>query len=775
VRSGPPSGSSSGVPPGARRPSGGITPRLSGPLGGPRISAALRAAQEDDIAKGRASLSRELSDFLIELSIAMQKHGMYPPGHPLLVEAVDGVMRKIGLLLVDRQSMSIGIARRQLIIEGVGTDPEHPLLKELAGRLHKHNLGAIKFMQDVTREELGDALATIAVDAGRSGDPLGAKAEELSERWANVKLFPLNYERLELLYEGKDTEGEERVHKAGSTKAAQLWVGMARAAMMLDEDADLDAESINPLVVAEAIDKRKEEQAYDQVIVGYLLQIAEELKQSGGQPEAVELQKRISDLVKELSQESLKKLLQMGGDVNQRRQFLLNASQGMTVEAVLDLVNAATAQGTQTISHSMMRLFSKLSRFAETDSDATRRENADTSMREQMGKLISEWKLDDPNPTAYGKVLQKMSRTGTVTTTNVYIDCEPERLVQMGLELSVGGPRFDVALDAMLNSARFEQLLTLMDNAPNPDFADSVWAYLDSHDILWAALGEARIDMAVLDRIVRRKGMSAIEPILDVAERTKDARLREQLLDMLIKLGDEVGPFLVRRIDASRSDIRREYFLLLGKLPSVPVGFEGSKYLLHADALVRREAVRLLLKFVETREQAIVAGIGDSDDRAVFMALTAAQEGGCPPKGVDVVRQRIAKGDLDSSLMTLAIRILAAADSGAGPMLQGKGRTSQMLRAVAVDTNPAATAAAGKKTFDWLVSKVAARSRFRRKLQLAEKSPEMLASLGALAAYWGGDPDVQEIIQLVLKSNDPELKKALGAQRVTGKFKAITD
>ena len=765
LRSGTPSGGNPGIPgPGGRRPSGGIAPRLS----------AVRAPEGGDDESARATLSRELSDFLIELSIAMQKHGMYPPGHPLLVQAVDGVMDKIALLLIDRKSMAIGIARRQLIIEGVGTDPEHPLLKELAGRLHKHHLGAVKFSQGVSRDELGDALATIATDAGRASEPLGMNAEELSKRWTNVQLFPLNYERLELLYEGTDAEGDERIQKARSTKAAQLWVGMARAAMMLDEDAELDDQTLNPLVVADAIDKRKEEQAYDQVIVGYLLQIADELKKQGGTPEAIELQKRISDLVKELSPEKLKQLLQMGGDVNQRRQFLLNASQGMTVEAVLDLVNAATAQGEQTISHSMMRLFSKLSRFSD-DSDAKRRANADESVREQMGKLINEWKLDDPNPTAYGKVLQKISRSGKQVTTNPYIDCEPERILQMGFELSTGGPRFDVALDAMLNSARFEQVLNMLDNAPDQDFSEVVWGYLDSHDILWAALSEARLDFGVLERIVRRKRLSAVEPILDVAERSRDTRQRERLLDMLLELGDEVGPVLVRRIDATRSDLRRDLFLLLGKLPNVPEGFDASRYLLNADAQIRREAVRLLLKFVETREQAIIAGANDTDDRAVFLALNAAQEGGCPPKAVEIVRQRIHRGDLDSSLMTLAIRILAAADSGGGPVLQGRGRTSQMLRAVTADTNPAATAAAGKKTLEWLLSKVATRSRFLRKLVLENKTPEMLAALSALAAYWGQDPDVQEVVQLVLKSNDPELKKALGAQRVTGKFKAISD
>jgi hypothetical protein len=108
-------------------------------------------------------------------------------------------------------------------------------------------------------------------------------------------------------------------------------------------------------------------------------------------------------------------------------------------------------------------------------------------------------------------------------------------------------------------------------------------------------------------------------------------------------------------------------------------------------------------------------------------------------------------------------------------VLQGQGRTSQMLRAVGTDDNPAATAAKNRKTMEWLVSRVARKSRFRRKWELAPKNPEMLAALGALAAYWTQDPDVQEILNLVIKSGDPDLRKALGAQRVTGRFKAITE
>jgi hypothetical protein len=728
----------------------------------------------DDAPLARATLSRELSDFLVELSIAMQKHAIYPVGHPLLTAAVDGVMKKIALLLADRESLAIGIARRQLIIEGVGTDPNHPLLKELAGRLHKHNLGAIKLGQGLTRDELGDALATIAVDTGRGVQPLGDAAAEVSERWSNVRLFPLNYERLELLHAGEeDEEGEGRIRRRKqSAKAAQLWVGMARAAMMLDEDADLSADAANPLVVAQAIDARHKEKAYDQVIVGFLLQIADELKKQGGAPETMELQKRISALVQQLSPETLKKLLHMGGDSGQQRRFLLNAAQGMNVDAVLDLVRASSGDGKQTISHSMMRLFSKLSKHADHDIDPVRRANADASVREHMQKLINEWSLDDPNPTAYGKVLHTLSRQTSSSAASEYVDCEPERIVQMGLELSASGPRFEHALTAMLDSAHFEALLEALDNAPDRNFADAVWQHLDSQDILWSALSQTRLDFGVIGRIAQRKGLSAAEPLLDVLERTKEQRTREQLLEVLATLGDDLGPILVRRIDGARAELRRDLFLLLGKLSSIPAGFDVSPFLMHTDPAVRREAIRLLLKFVETREEAIVAAVSDMDERAVFHGLMAAQEGGCPPRAVGIIHQRITAGDLDSSLITLAIRVLAAADSGAVPVLSGKGRTSVMMKASDIQ---AASADSGRKTMEWLLNKVAQRSRFRRKWQLQPKSPEMLAALGALASYWNQNPDVQEIVHLAVQTKDPELKKAMGAQRVTGRFKAITD
>ncbi|HLZ44550.1 MAG TPA: hypothetical protein VKQ05_02635 [Gemmatimonadales bacterium] len=102
----------------------------------------------------KAALSRELADFLIELSIALHKHAMYPEGHPSLAPAAAGVTRRADLF-EGRATLALGVARQQLVIEGVATDPKNPLLSELAGRLHRHHLGAVTFHRGLRTETRG--------------------------------------------------------------------------------------------------------------------------------------------------------------------------------------------------------------------------------------------------------------------------------------------------------------------------------------------------------------------------------------------------------------------------------------------------------------------------------------------------------------------------------------------------------------------------------------------------------------------------------------------
>src|SRR5947207_15456949 len=174
----------------------------------------------------RAALSRELADFLIELSIALHKHAMYPEGHPSLAPAAAGVARRAEDLLETRLTLALGVARQQLVIEGVATDSKNPLLSELAGRLHRHHLGAVTFHRGIRPSEVAEVLKALSVEAERSGEPLGLGPPEHLRAWAHIPLYPITYERLELLQEDDPPPpADDKGDKDRALRGTQLWVG----------------------------------------------------------------------------------------------------------------------------------------------------------------------------------------------------------------------------------------------------------------------------------------------------------------------------------------------------------------------------------------------------------------------------------------------------------------------------------------------------------------------------------------------------------------------
>src|SRR6266480_7898227 len=169
----------------------------------------------------------------------------------------------------------------------------------------------------------------------------------------------------------------------------------------------LDTPPSEPAVIAKAIDEHPKSAAYDQVIVGYLLQIADELKTAGG-AEAVALRRRTSKLVGALQPGTLRRLIDMGGDNAQRTKLAIDATHGLAVDAVLEIVRAMADASNKTVSDPLVRMLSKLAQHAEHGTAETRPQ-ADEALRDQVRDLLQGWTLEDPNPDAYGQALQKMA------------------------------------------------------------------------------------------------------------------------------------------------------------------------------------------------------------------------------------------------------------------------------------------------------------------------------------------------------------------------------
>jgi hypothetical protein len=691
----------------------------------------------------RTALSRELADFLIELSIALHKHAMYPEGHPSLAPAAAGVARGADHFLEDRTTLSLGVARQQLVIEGVATDPKHPVLAELAGRLHRHHLGAVTFHRGVRASEVADVLRMLAVEADRTGEPLGLGPPERLRAWDHIRLHSLTYERLELLDDAGDDAASPAVGKGGEkgARAAQLWVGLARAALATEaaaEDAPPDA--AEPGAVAHAIDQHPGSAAYDQVIVGYLLQIAGELKAAGGS-EAIALRRRTSKLVGALQPGTLRRLIEMGGDAAQRSQFAIDTTHGLAADAVLEIVRAMADASHKTVSDPLVRMLSKLAAHAERGTGPARPQ-ADEALRDQVRHLLTGWTLDDPNPDPYERALQRMAGTalGVAASAAVGHDAEPVRLVQTGLEVGVLGPGGWRAVGRLVERGAegIAALVEVLERASQASAAaEPVWERITAPETVRRLAQVEPPDLATLDRVLPRLAPPAFEPLLDVLAASESRTTRRGLLDRLLHAPADIGPAVAARLDGDVPwYVVRNLLIVLDALPSLPPGFTAAPFTTHADARVRREALKLALKASGTeREPALLGALRDPDPRTGRLALTAALEA-CPPAALALVVDIALDARRGSELRVLAIKVLGRAHAAAalGALLQ---------------------LADGGKT---LLG--------RRKL--APRSLELLAALGALAAGWGRDPRVRALLAVAASSKDPEVRRTIaldGASR----------
>ena len=437
---------------------------------------------------------------------------MYPPGHPSLEPAAVRATDRVAYLLKERGTLSLGAARDQLVIEGVATDTNHPLLRALAGRLHRHHLGAISFHQGVSKQEIQGFLALMAEEPDQTGEPLGLGPGERREQQPNIKLHPVAYDSLRLVADDGTLEEDEEARTA-RTRYAQLWVGLAKASVTgaghneQPSDAEVEGEpdevSRDPGAVAQAISERSDGHAYDQVIIGYLLQIVQELRNASG-PEAVQLTRRMGELVSKIEPGALARLLEMGGDSEQRHQFLINASRGLKGESVLRLVQAASLSEGKQISHPMLRMLGKLAQHAD-GSPGIQRQHALESIQEQVSDLVTGWGSEDPNLRGYTSALSEMSAA------------RPD-LFGGGVQLPEVGPR------------------RVVDNKSSALTRSLIGSTHEFGQLLQQLLDNEPVDPLILDTLLGLGGESAVEPMMQALVDSESRQVRRLLLDRLVML-----------------------------------------------------------------------------------------------------------------------------------------------------------------------------------------------------------------------------------------------
>lgn len=656
----------------------------------------------------------------MQFSVALSKSRAYPPGHPILVAAVDLVVQHLGALLKAHGQLTIGVARHQLIVDGVASEEGHPILRDLADRMHRHQIAAVQLRPGITQEEIADLLAALAAETWRQGKPLSLEPlDALAARWPHGSIEPLPLDQLEL-GEGTTVDRE----------AEGLWRGLAQAALLAaNEAAGGDREGPpSGAEVARAIRSRRGDAGYDRQVVDWLMEVGEKFERLD---EHSPVRESLTEMFGELDRETLGHLMKLGASREKRRQLVYRGARTLPVKSVLDLLDAAASTSDKSLSHSFLRLLGKLANHVDPSRGPVVI-GAESVLRDSVRQLVGEWDSADPTSHSHRELLDLLSEPGAATrgTASGRVESGSLRVVEMALELGVRTPEVDSAMADASRAMSLRELMGIVDTALSHGLdATVVWGVLGRPAYLSARLLDEAEEPALIERVLDHLGPDGIDPLLEALETAESATRRRWLISRLEQFGAAIAPRLVSRLPDKPWFVQRNLLSLLGTL-GAPADFDPEPYARHDDVRVRREGYKLLFAMPDRRAAAILQGASDRDASIARMALAAAAEH-CPPelpvRLVENLRGLYRDGDLRGA----AIRLLGKRP---GPVVR-----------------------------DWLLAQVITESGFAwfRRRRLEEKSPDLLAALGVLAASYAQHPGAQEALKLARQSRDPEIRAAV--------------
>ena len=666
----------------------------------------------------RPPASDAINTFLVRVSIALHKHGTYPPGHPALVSADAALALSTEALFSERAALGIGVARRTLLVNGVPTDSTNAVVKELAERLHRREVGGIMLRRGVTADELSEALHHLSADPTQFRERLHGHGEPLPT-WPHIDIVPPAFRRLALA--GREG-GEPPADGAGQ----KLWFMLAAATLDGEgTEGSMTESEVSPERLAVRINSYARERRNASDVGEMLLRLGRYARSAQG-AERQALDGQVRSLMSQLSPEALGWLF-AGQNREERRILMTEAVDVLPADTVVELLKAASDSSEQNISHFMVRMLRKLAGQARASEDGGA--HGDSELRDAAREIVDNWTLEDPNPLEHTRLLDQLSQfevskvEGTVPLAG-----EGLRLMQIAIETNASGDHVLEAIELMLEARELTPLLDLLATAADaPDTVALARRHLESPEVLRRVLLEEPIDAAGSQRLLDETGPGAATGLLDALAISESQATRRLILERLAAMGGQIAPLLAERLPRVPWYVQRNILALLARLKTLPAGFEARAYAEHPEVTVRFQALSVMTRQAKEREEAIHLAVADADPRVVKLGLDAAA-GGLPRQAVTRLMVLINNPARPMDLRLRAIRLLAQAPTPA--------------------------------TRDWLFEKVLTKRTLFRGPRLTTKSPEMIAALEVLARKWRSYPQAAYALKLAGESGDPELVAA---------------
>lgn len=655
---------------------------------------------------------------LMQLVTSLSRRRAYSSSHPMVLAAESQLMDICRDVLADRATLSIGVAKTELLIDAEPYETRGSYARELATRLHRRGVGSMTLVQGMQLDELRAALTWLA------REPDGADAAAPAA--GGVKITRIAYDHLVL--DDAIRNAESAVASLWRTLAelAEFGSGGGRTAVSAAdglsafvEISGSDAAGYNSSAILGALRASLHQQGVARRTAAALMELA---SYGASAPLAVRalIGQQLQSMFDRLGASSLAPILRSITDRGTQHRFVREMVDVLPVAAVVDWLQVAASADGQQLSHQMLRLMTKLSSLAGATGNAA----IEHTFRDSAHELVSGWSLADPNPEHHVLLLDRIANFEraagcrfSADVVSVSSTVESARIIQMALELDFGGEDTVAAVEAMIAAGEGRRVMQWLATARQSQTARWLRQVATSDKAVRQLLLSEPVDRLEARALLEALDLSSTDTLLDVMGEASTRGTRLLVRQRLAEFGGAITPHLLARLDTAHWFLLRNMLTLLHD--AAVQQHDGAKadvvvrLLDHPQVQVRVEALRvLLLSDVVTRDTAIRRGLRDDNERVVVLALQSL---------VDAAEQ-------GSRLPThIVTQLIAMVDAGAH---------SDPVRARAVRTLAFAPPASVR---DWLIGLVTKRTRFLRRLTLAEPTQTAVSALHVLSRICGDD------------------------------------
>ncbi|MBC7844622.1 MAG: hypothetical protein H7099_20105 [Gemmatimonadaceae bacterium] len=679
---------------------------------------------------------------LIRFAGTLNRRRAYSPAHPIVVAAEQQLLASIGDALRARSTMSIGVARNELIVDGELWELKNGIARELANRLHRRGVGAITLEAGLALDDLQSSLAWLVLEPGAVNDvPPNAGGFHITRTAYDLLILDDAIRDAQsaiaslwrTLAEVTGIFADRHEQSAREAAMAEEYAGLP----LMFDDAPSGDHGFDTDAILEALTTTLADPSVARRTAVALLELTNHGVATTREGKAL-IGEQMLTLLERLGQSSLGPIVKGLVDGSKQQEFVSGVVEVLPVAEAVTWLEAAAAASEQQISHQLVRLMSKLSTVADDRGD----EGTETAFRDAAREIVSNWSLPDPNPAEHVELLDRIaafertSKGGPPRRTDRSgSTIESSRLVQMALELEMVGEDTVAAVEALVAAGESRTMMAWITAAGTLPVARELRAVMTSPRVVRQLLLTEPVDRLQARALLDELDVDSADTLLDVLGEASSKGTRLLVRQRLAEFGDAITPRLVARLTDGPWYLIRNVLSLLVEMSTADGEGGGSMDALvslqgHAQVQVRIEALRVLVRMNEdTRTAAFGRALADDNERVLVMALQ------------ELTESSAERGTVPDALVS---QIMALVDSG---------KPSEPVRARAIR---ALMHTRSDGVRDWLINIVSKRSPILRQLLLVEPSLPAVSALYVLTRVYADDPAARGVHAVAVKvAKDP--------------------